>query len=71
MISINLNWLVLFIVLSIYIINSWRSKVISNLKLKIIELKQEKEELIDKHKNQKSMYEGLIKNHCDIIETIK
>ena len=71
MISINLNWLVLFIVLSIYIINSWRSKVISNLKLKIIELKQEKEELIDKHKNQKSMYEGLIKNNCDIIETIK
>jgi len=68
---ILLNWFVLFIIFSMYLLNLWRSKVINKINLEIIELKKEKEELIEKQKKQKDFYQEIVKNYSALIEQSK
>lgn len=68
---INLNWFLLFIIFSLYLINIWKHNSIKRINLEMIELKKEKEELIEKHKKQKEYYQDIIKNYSSLIQENK
>lgn len=69
--TIFFNWVVLFIIFSMYLLNLWRSRVIKNISLEISELKKEKEELVEKQKKQKDFYQAIVKNYSALIEENK
>lgn len=69
--AIFLNWIVLLIVFSLYLLNMWRSKVISKMTVDITELKKQKEELIEKQKKQKEFYQEIVKNYSALVEEHK
>jgi len=66
--SIIFNWIVLFIIFIMYLINCWRARLISKFNLEIAELKKEKETLIEKRNKQKDFYQAIVKNYSAIIE---
>lgn len=69
--AIFLNWIVLLIVFVLYLLNMWRSKVISKMNLDITELKKQKEELIQTQKKQKEFYQEIVKNYSALIDEHK
>jgi uncharacterized membrane protein len=66
--SIIFNWIVLFIIFVMYLINRWRARLISKINLEIAELKKEKETLIETRNKQKDFYQAIVKNYSAIIE---
>lgn len=66
--SILFNWIVLFIIFIMYLINCWRWRIISKFTLEIAQLKKEKEALIETRNKQKDFYQAIVKNYSAIIE---
>lgn len=71
MTPILLNWIVLFIIFGMYLLNLWRSNVIKKINIQLINLKKEKEELIEKSKHHKELYQEIIKNYSALIQENK
>ena len=69
--AIFLNWIVLLIIFVLYLLNMWRSKIISKMNIDITEFKKQKEELIEKQKKQKEFYQEIVKNYSALIEEHK
>lgn len=69
--AIFLNWIVLLIIFVLYLLNMWRSKVISKMTVDITELKKQKEELIQTQKKQKEFYQEIVKNYSALIDEHK
>ena len=65
--TIFLNWVVLFTIFALYLLNIWKSKQINKIKLEIVELKKEKDELFEKQKKQKEFYQEIVKNYTGLI----
>ena len=65
--TIFLNWVVLFTIFALYLLNIWKTKQINKIKLEIVELKKEKDELFEKQKKQKEFYQEIVKNYTGLI----
>lgn len=71
MTTLFLNFIALFIIFLMYLLNSWRTTIINKITLELHELKKEKEELIIKQKKQKEFYQEIVKNYSSLVEENK